>query len=362
VRYDKGRTLYWEVGNATNSTLEPGYFINTATNLDGQPQLLDGKTYGSQFKVFADSMRQAAAEVGNKAIKIGITLDGINDASAVTYGLINNWNNDVLTAENNTADFFVVQNYYPFTSEDNTAVNDVLSTAVTGTGSMMNWIRSSVLQAGAVQKPVAMDLWSITPGGSQQMVSNIAGLHSVMVLGEALKNQISMTCRYNLAQSWNNGADFGIFNNSSSTEFAEPGAADWNPRPAFYYMYYFQHYMGAYLVNTTSDNDDIISYGSLYSSGEGGVVLVNQGAIDHVVKITFNNFLAGNTYYYFTLNGGTDNIPFSSQVYVNGAGPTGNSGGPANVAGIAASSSAISGGIFVTVPKYGAVFLVAARK
>src|SRR6201986_491839 len=45
VRYDKGRTSYWEVGNEIYGNWEAGYYINTATNQDGQPQIQDGTTY-----------------------------------------------------------------------------------------------------------------------------------------------------------------------------------------------------------------------------------------------------------------------------------------------------------------------------
>jgi hypothetical protein len=88
--------------------------------------------------------------------------------------------------------------------------------------------------------------------------------------------------------------------------------------------------------------------------------LINQASVNEVVNVAFNNFKIGTTYYYYTLKGGTDNAPFSRQVFVNGVGPAnGISGGPANFATIPASSSAVSGGITVTVPAYGAVFLVA---
>ncbi len=38
--------------------------IDTTQNKDGQPEFLTGELYAKHFKVFADSMRQAAAELG----------------------------------------------------------------------------------------------------------------------------------------------------------------------------------------------------------------------------------------------------------------------------------------------------------
>ena len=165
-----------------------------------------------------------------------------------------------------------------------------------------------------------------------------------------------------LANGWDNGNDMGMFSNSAPGGGAEPNAPAWNPRPAFYYMYFFQHMIGDHLVSTSTNSSDIVSYGSSYSSGEAGVILVNKGGGDHVVVVNFKNFAAGSTYYYYTLKGGTDNAPFSHKVYVNGVGPAGDSGGPATFASVPASSASVAGGITVTVPQYGAVYLVVAHK
>jgi len=360
VRYDKGRTTYWEVGNENYGNWEAGYKIDVSKNQDGQPQVITGTLYGTHFKVFADSMRAAAVQAGNNNIKIGIVLTTTNDVNSNAG--VPNWNHDVLTAAGNDADFFVVHNYYtPWGQNSNPAV--IFGTPVSGTSDMMSWVKTSAQNAGVTQKPVAMDEYNIQAAGSGQMVSNIAGLHAVMVLGEALKNDISMAARWDLANSYDGGDDMGMFNNSSGTG-AEPGAPAWNPRPAFYYMYFFQKYFGDRMVaSTVSGNSDIVSYGSSFSSGQAGVILVNQGNTDHVVNIAFNNFAIGTKYYYYVLNGGTDNTPFSHNVLVNGVGPaSGKPGGPANYATVPAIAEGVTGGIIVLVPAYGAVYLVAAKK
>jgi hypothetical protein len=355
VRYDNGRTQYWEVGNENYGNWEAGYRIDVTQNKDGQPAVITGTLYGTHFKVFADSMRAAAAQVGNINIKIGAVLTTLNDANS-NQGWVNNWNAGVLSAAGNTPDFYVVHNYYTPYAQNSTA-SVILSTPATGTSAMMNWIALSAQSAGVTQKPVAFDEWNIQAIGSGQNVSNIAGLHAVMTLGEILKNKISMASRWDLANGWANGDDMGMFNIGD-----EPGGvAKWNRRPAFYYMYFFQKYFGDRMVNSSvSGSPDIVSYGSSFSSGQAGVVLVNQGSTDHVVTVSFKNFLPGPNYYYYVLNGGTDNMPFSRKVYINSTGPTnGISGGSDSFATIAAYTASISGGITLTVPAYGAVFLVA---
>ncbi|MBS1525905.1 MAG: alpha-L-arabinofuranosidase [Bacteroidetes bacterium] len=355
VRYDKGRTKYWEIGNEIYGNWEAGYRINTATNQDGQPPIITPALYGTHFKVFADSMRAAAKETG-AAIQIGIVLTGDNSGSS--SGNVDNWNAGVLAAVGNTPDFYVVHNYYtPY--NQNSSPDAILATPASGTASMINWVRSSVAGAGVTQKPVAMDEYNIFATGSNQRVSQIAGMHGVMVLGEALKNQISMVSRWDLANGWDNGNDMGMFNNSSQNGGSEPGAPAWNARPAFYYMYYFQKYFGDRMVySSVTGSSTIYSYASMFSSGQAGDILVNTSSGDQTVSLAIDNFIPGAKYYYYVLTGGTDGT-FSRKVLVNGNGPSGNSGGPSNFLSIPPVSVPQKGGINITIPAYGVVYLVA---
>jgi hypothetical protein len=151
----------------------------------------------------------------------------------------------------------------------------------------------------------------------------------------------------------------GLFNNSSHQDNAEPGALPWQARPAFYYLYYFQQYFGDRMVTSTvTGSTDILSYASMFSSGQAADILVNTGSTDHTVTIGINNFLPGTNYCYYVLQGGRE-ATFSRKVYINGSGPSGISGGPSNLIGIAPISVTQKGGITVVVPAYGVVYLVA---
>jgi hypothetical protein len=144
----------------------------------------------------------------------------------------------------------------------------------------------------------------------------------------------------------------------------EPGAPLWNPRPAFYYMYYFQKFFGDRMVYDTlrAINADLVTYSSTFSSGQAGTVIVNSGSQTHIVSVDFQHFPAGSKYHWRVLTGGTDNGSFSSQVYVNGAGPSTPTGGPLNYASVKTYSAALNGTIKVTVPPMGVVYLVADKK
>lgn len=356
VRYDKGRTKYWEIGNENYGNWEAGYRINTSTNKDGQPAVLTPTLYGTHFNVFADSMRAAAKETG-AVIKIGIVLTEANDNNTSSSG-ITGWNSGVLKAAGNSPDYFVVHNYYtPY--QQNSSPDVILNTPVPVTQSTMDWVKSSAQGAGVTQKPVAMDEWNIFATGSNQMVSQIAGVHAVMVLGELIKNQFSMASRWDLANAWDNGDDMGLFNNPNDGNNTEPNAPAWNARPAFYYMYYFQKYFGDRMVaSNVTGSTDILSYASSFTSGQAGTILVNKSSTDHTVTILVNNFLLGDKYYYYVLKGGPD-ATFSRKVVINGNVTSAASGGPPGFSTIPANAMAINGGITVTIPAYGVVYLVA---
>ena len=62
------------------------------------------------------------------------------------------------------------------------------------------------------------------------------------------------------------------------------------------------------------------------------------------------------------LTGGSDNAPFSGQVYVNGTEPSTPTGGPLNYATIKPFEAPLSGTIKINVPAMSVVYLVADKK
>jgi hypothetical protein len=354
VRYDNGRTKYWEVGNEDNGTWEAGYRIDVSKNKDGQPEIITGDLYGRHFNVFADSMRAAAAENG-KAIFIGAQLLEKEPESWQT-NTDKTWNSGVLGQVNSSADFYIIHSYYtPYQTNANAAV--ILNTAVDNTKAMMSYLQSTFTKYGATPKPVALTEYNITSEGSMQQVSFVSGMHAVIVMGEALQNKYGMASRWDLANGWSNGNDMGLFNNGD-----EPGVVKWNARPAFYYMYYFQKMIGdRSLKSSVSGSNDIFSFASSFSSGEKAVILVNKGTAAQNVTIT-SNATVGKRFYYYRLTGGTDNGEFSRKVFVNGKGPDIISGGPSSYATLEAYSSETKNGIKVALLPRSVVYVVIDKK
>jgi hypothetical protein len=350
VRYDNGRTKYWEIGNECNGVWEAGYRINTATNQDGQPQIVNGALYGQHVKVFIDSMRKAALEIG-KTIYIGAYILEAQPAAWQT-ATDQTWNTGVLPQVNNAADYYIIHSYYtPY--QTNATAAEILNTATDNTGNMLTYYQNSISTAGNSTKPVALTEYNITSQGAKQQVSFVNGMHAAILIGEAIKNKYGMTARWDLANGYSNGNDHGLFNIGD-----EPGVAKWNPRPAFYYMYYFQRYMGDRMLKSIVLGN-VLSYASSFTSGQKAVILFNKTINTETVNISLQNATAGTRFYWHTLTGGTDNGEFSSKVYVNGEGPTEPTGGPsATYTSIKANSAVTSGGINVTMPPRSAVYLV----
>lgn len=355
VRHDAGRTKFWEIGNEVNGPWQAGYKIDVAQNKDGQPEIINGTLYGRHFKVFVDSMKKAAQETGHP-IHIGAVLEAV-DATNSWNVTARNWNNEFFQAAGNAADFFIVHDYF---QESVSSAAVILNSAETQIAKIEAYLRSNTAANSVQMKPIALTEWNIWATGSKQMVSQVAGLHASLALGQMIKSRFGQAARWDLANAWENGDDHGIFNNANGGNAGEPA---WNPRPAFYHMYYFQRFFGDRMVTSTVKSlkapGELVVFASSFSSGEAGVVLVNKGLSSRTVSIDFRHFAGGNKYYWYTLTGGTDNGEFSTRVSVNGQTGTAAVGGPADYAGIKANAAPLTGTIKIQVPARAAVYLVA---
>ena len=356
VRYDNGRTKLWEIGNENFGAWEWGYRIDPALNKDGQPEYITGALYAQHFKIFADSMRQAAAETGNKIYIGAVAYDSPATESWQTT-TVKTWNTGMMTGIHNNADFYVVHNYFtPY--EQNSSAAVVLSSALTVPHTMIDYIKQALQTSGAAIKPISMDEWNMWAKGSQQQVSNTSGVFAALVLAEAIKNKYGMAARWDLLNGWDSGNDHGLFSAGD-----EPGIAKWSPRPSFYYMYFFQKMLGDRMVSSfVTGNSSIKSYASTWSSGEVNVSLVNISSTAQDVEVKMKNFYSGSRYYWYSLEGGNDNGEFSRKVLVNGSGPASDAGGPIDYATLKARSALTTKGIKVTVPARGMVTLSVDKK
>jgi hypothetical protein len=353
VRYDNGRTRFWEIGNENFGSWESGYQIDTTLNQDGQPEFISGHLYGQHCRVFIDSMRAAAAETGAD-IRIGVVA---YDAEAVSWDPIaSSWNEEMMQEVGDLADFLVVHSYFTPYNQNSTAAAILNSHGVPGT--IMSVLVSDMAESGKPMIPVAMTEWNIFAIGSMQQVSYINGMLASLVLGEFIRNGYGLGTRWDLVNGWSNGDDHGTFSVGG-----EPGVDLYNPRPVFFYMFYFQKYFGDRMVESSvAGNNSVIAYASSFTSGEAGLVLINKSTSDEIVEVQMDNFEPGIRYYTYTLTGGTDNGEFSRKVIINGVSTTEAGGGPDNYASLRAYSYGLEGDIRVALPSRSVVYLLAEKK
>lgn len=355
VRYDNGRTKYWEIGNENYGYWQYGYKINKGNNKDGQPEIIDGNTYANHAAIIIDSMRKAASEI-NKPILIGAVLV---EGEYVDFTAVQRqWNVNVIKKINSKVDFYSCHNYYtPF--NENSSADDILYIVPYSTDVFSKYIASSFKSAGAEVKPVALTEYNINALGSGQAASYINGLTSILVQGELLKNKFGFAARYTIADKWNNGNSKGMFN----TGALPGGVENWAASPVFTYQEMFKKFLGDRFITATKkyniQGNDIEAYASSYSNGYIGVVLVNKLLGNAVAKVDLKYWTPTDDFIWYELVGGTNNGAFSSQVFVNGVGPAGTNaiGGPADLANVPAYTTATSNGITVKMPPRSAIFL-----
>lgn len=313
VRYDKGRTKFWEIGNENGGPWEAGWMIDTKTNKDGQPKIITGQLYGQHCKMIADSMRNAATKMGVK-IYIGgqvLHFDGTTSWNNVDK----TWNSGFFKEIGDAVDFYVMHNYFG----SDATVDNLLSAALTEPKKNINFIQQDIANKNAFLKPVALTEYNMNSNSANTTMGNsfINGMQATILFNELLKNNFGLSARWLLAS----GAD-GMFYQGDNSSLL------WQPRPDFYYAYYQQKFTGDHVISAISNNTTILAYASRFASGETGIVLVNRGKTAQIVKIDPKNIGVGNQYYSYSLTGGTDNGDFSLFVSVNGVKPAGTQWGP----------------------------------
>ncbi len=343
VRYDNGRTKFWEIGNEVYGNWEAGYRIDTELNQDGQPEYINGTLYGQHCRVFIDSMKMAAAELGLD-IRIGVVmLDAYSWENST-------WNRDVAASAGDKADFYVVHSYFTPWNQ-NSAIATILN-SYRRTGKFKEYVYAEVDKAGMPHLPVALTEYNIFAVGSNQPVSHANGMHAVLVTGEAMKTGYGVALRWDLANGWDNGNDHGMYSYGN-----EPGVVQYAPRPAFYHLYYQRRFTGDVLLNMTQRGDtNVVAYPTAFSSGQVAVTMVNKATYDIVTRLNIQDFGFGDRYYTYTLTG--DGKDFSRKVFVNDIGNPGVAGGPGNYESIEALSSLIGEEIKIKLPRYSTTFIL----
>jgi hypothetical protein len=312
VRYDAGQTKFWEIGNENGGPWEYGWMIDTLKNQDGQPQFISGELYGKQFKVFVDSMKSAAKEVGNKIYVGGQVIAG-GGASGKWGDINNSWNKGFFKEVGDTVDFYVIHNYF----DNSTNIKSVLTNPIKSLKSNVDYVNNDIKKYSASVKPFALTEYNMSPGAlANESRSYINGMQAVVLICELIKNNFGLGARWFLNTML---AGDGYDSNYSNHPYAE-----------FYYLAYLQKYIGDMAVNATTSNSNVLCYASRYSSGETGLVVVNKDTVQQTITVSTDLVGVGRKYYSYTFTSDKDSGDFSPNVYINGMGSSSFQFGPFN--------------------------------
>ncbi|MFC2090481.1 T9SS type A sorting domain-containing protein [Bacteroidota bacterium] len=345
VRYDNGRTLFWEIGNEHYGRWEAGYRIDTNLNQDGQPEYLTGSLYAAHCKVFIDSMRAAAAEIGAE-IRIGAVI-GFSTSH-------DTWNKEVISSLKNIPDFYILHKYYG-NWEDRDAAYIL--------GTFQNFYDDKAYIDGLIQTycdplvPLIHSEWNTRFSGRGQNVSCTNGLFTLQGFKGIINTGIGCSSRWNLIWGYNDGDTHGLITNSKDNPGIE-GIPSFTPRAPYFYIYFFRKFLGDVSTNNTSEHPEVDVFSSSFSSGQTSFVLLNKGNDTRKVAVNIKNFNEGDRYYWYTLTA-KGNDPFSPEVLINGIENTSyEAGGPANYSDIKAWAALLSEGVELVLPPWSATLVL----
>ncbi|WP_291125877.1 T9SS type A sorting domain-containing protein [Flavobacterium sp. UBA6031] len=303
VRYDKGRTKYWEIGNESAGPWEWTFMIDQKTNQDGQPTFITGALYGKHFKVFVDSMKTAAAKIG-ATIYIGGQVQAAADNGNSQWALGNRtWNQGFFKQVGDSCDFYVVHNYF----SNSKVVKDLLTQPGQSIKSNVTYILNDIAKYKAYSKPITLTEYNMGGGAPANVGSSFEmGMQASVLMCEMIKNKVFMGARWYIN---------GMMSGNELPNYAN------KPRAEFYYLSYLQKYFGDVAISTTSTNPNVLSYASRYSSEETGMVVVNAGDVAQTVSVLTDSIGVGDKYYIYSFTSNSDSAGFSPTVYINGVAP-----------------------------------------
>lgn len=314
VRFDNGRTKFWEVGNETYACWEGGFRIDKSKNKDHQPEYIDGRLYGQHFKIFADSMRAAAKEIG-VPIYVGAVFaddDDVWDGSG--RSITRNWNQLLAQQlrhgdDKNYADFISIHSY--FLNHDEKTPAEIIHTSRTVPIQIQTEIYRKLDDAEVMRVPLVLSEWNVK---EPFQTTHVAGMQAVSTLCHLHQVGFGASCYFSIKDYWRgNQGDFGMFSHR------DPVLFDSEPYPAFYHFFYLSKILGDQIVEVDCSNDSLLCYASSYEYGGIGMVIINMSQQNCLFSVEAEDFDFGSYCYWYELSKPETHKWNSEKVVVNGA-------------------------------------------
>ncbi len=261
------RVRYWEIGNEVYGSWEVGY----------DPQ---GSAYASDFNVIADAMKAVDPSI---YIGLVVTVDQAN--SPWTTAVLSNPG----TADR--ADFMVVHEYFHYLTKqsDISALGDLARAARVGVSKA--WLDELVAKNTTKVKdsvPYYLGEYNINHPSNPLQLALVSALFVSKVLGELARTGWAAASMWDVINGYDVNPVLGAGDHGFLATQQE-GVTDLTPRPSYYPFYFYTRNFGDTLVQTTSSDPAVVAYGSTWTSGQTGLVLVNEGATSKHATLSFAN-------------------------------------------------------------------------
>ncbi|MEM7366953.1 MAG: T9SS type A sorting domain-containing protein [Bacteroidota bacterium] len=318
---------HWEIGNECYGSWETGYDVNGS--------IVTGQEYGEDFRVFVDSMKAV-----DPTIKVG----------AVVHRQNQNWNSGVLPEVQDHADFLVVHNYFtgftPTASEILSSVPEVAEVA----NRLRNHVQSYTNKA---RDHFPLAFTEFNSRGTHTLTIN-NGLFVTQVLGELIEHRYGMSCLW--VSEWRL-QDNGNWSHGFLA-WDDPDQADYTARPSYMPFHFYGKCFGdQMLASQISGDQDIKAYASRFSSGELGLVIVNQSSTDKEVALSVDSTSIWKSVDWYEVYASDRNVG-NKRFFINGQTSTTAGGGPENFDQIPPYHTGFDPGKTFTAKAWSANFLV----
>ncbi|NQU53158.1 MAG: T9SS type A sorting domain-containing protein [Bacteroidetes bacterium] len=314
----------WEIGNECYGNWEEGYDVNGS--------IVTGKEYGEDLRVFAEKMKAV-----DPSIKIG----------AVMYPKSDDWNDQVMKEVKNHADFLVVHNY--FTSENDATVENIL--ASTGQVTDIKQQMEACIERNTTfpkdHFPVSMTEYNCR---GPHTTTFINACFTADVIGKFIENNYGLATRWVGEWKWKVGTH-GLFAQD------DPDQVDYSVRQAYMMYHYFGKCFGDQMVNASTSNNELTVYGSTFSDGKTGLVVINPTSENMQFNVGLNSGNKSGKVYLYEVYANSI-AETDKKFYVNGLTSETVGGGPEHVETISPYKANYSENSIFAVKKYSVSFLV----
>lgn len=254
---------YWEIGNETYGSWEVGY----------EPR---GEDYGRNFNEIYEAMKDV-----DPAIYVGMPAG---------WGSNLKWTKDALSVPGvgERVDFLDPHNYFHWMGQDNQY--DISRTKLLDLDGQIRDIKEDLDEAvaQATSRSVGdikyyLGEYNLTNPSNYHNVQLVNGLFISEVLGELISNNFHAASLWDVANGWDDGTH-GFLSQDT------PDVPDYIPLPSYYPFYFYTRNFGNKFVRSSCLRPDVQVYASKFSSGELGLVIVNESESNKTANINFHGF------------------------------------------------------------------------